>query len=385
MRTRFFCLTFALLVILGHIFDATAQQTCLQPPQGIVSWWQAEGDAMDFVGLNHGSLENGAGFAVGMVGQAFQFDGVNDFVRVPNAPSLNPVNQVSIEFWMKGDAANPMNACCQGLVTTDFYGVEGFDSSRGIGFFLSTNDGTSFPNANTAFGNTGFGLIPGQWHHISATYDGSLMTQYVDGRVTAALALSGNISAMRVGSFLTIGSEDGRGYNPTATANRYFRGLIDEVSIYNRALSQEEVSAIFTAGSKGKCPGVPLANVSASLTAVLGPSSDDDSFDFRATATEGPGSDGLNPFTEDMRLRLGGFSIVIPAGSFTGIQPRFRGIISGINVDASIHSLGGGGFDLRIRGDGADLSDLTSPVNVELTIGDNGFVATLPSVRITAH
>jgi hypothetical protein len=70
--------------------DLNAQQICAQPPQGIVGWWDAEGDAKDIVGVNNGSLENGAGFGIGMVGQAFQFDGVNDFVKVPNAPNLNP-------------------------------------------------------------------------------------------------------------------------------------------------------------------------------------------------------------------------------------------------------------------------------------------------------
>src|SRR5262249_51816260 len=149
----------------------------------------------DSVGANHGSLENGAGFGIGMVGQAFQFDGLNDFVRVPNAQNLNPSNEVSVEFWMKGDATNPMNACCQGLVGTDFYGAEGFDPDRGIGIFVSTNAGTSFPNANT-FSNTGFGLIPGQWHHVAGTYDGSLIKQYVDGHLRAAIVQSGNISPM---------------------------------------------------------------------------------------------------------------------------------------------------------------------------------------------
>lgn len=285
------------LLIIYAVGEAHAQAVCKQPPVGLISWWDAEGDAKDIVGSNNGSLENGATFAAGKVGQAFSFDGVNDFVKVPNGPSLNLQSQLSVEFWMKGDASNPMNACCQGLVTTDFYNIEGFDYERGINFGVSKNNGESFVAAGTLWGDaypSGFGLIPGQWHHVVGTYDSAILKQFVDGRLTSALIFSGDISPMIIGgsSFLSFGSEDGRAYFPAATANRYFHGLIDEVSIYNRALASEEVSAIFAAGDKGKCKGVPFVNFSPSLAITLGPLTNDDSFDFSATATEGSGSDG---------------------------------------------------------------------------------------------
>jgi hypothetical protein len=121
-------------------------------------------------------LENGAtATQPEKVGSAFSFDGLNDFVKVPNAPSLHLPNQFTLEFWVKGDPANPMNGCCQGRVTTDFYGIEGFDGDRALGFFVSMN-GTIFPNANTSASNTGFGLIPGQWHHVAGTYDGAFLS-----------------------------------------------------------------------------------------------------------------------------------------------------------------------------------------------------------------
>ena len=54
--------------------------TCTPAPSGLVSWWRAEGDARDFWDGNHGSLQNGATFAAGKVGQAFSFDGINDYL-----------------------------------------------------------------------------------------------------------------------------------------------------------------------------------------------------------------------------------------------------------------------------------------------------------------
>ena len=54
--------------------------------------------------------------------------------------------------------------------------------------------------------------------------------------------------------FLTIGSEDGRADCPSCTVNRYFKGQIDEASVYNRALSAAEVAAIYGAGTTGSAP-----------------------------------------------------------------------------------------------------------------------------------
>jgi hypothetical protein len=58
---------------------------------------------------------------------------------------------------------------------------------------------------------------------------------------------------MEPGSFLAIGSEDGRTHDPGVIGNRYFHGLIDEVEVFNRALAPEEIEAIHAAGSAGKC------------------------------------------------------------------------------------------------------------------------------------
>jgi Concanavalin A-like lectin/glucanases superfamily len=202
-----------LISLVLMFFPATtfAQLVCKQPPAGMISWWDAEGDASDIVGSNHGTFENGATITPsGRVGSAFSFDGVNDFVKVPNSESLNPGNQFTVEFWVKGDPTNPMNSCCQGMVITDFYGVEGFDRHRGIGALISIDGGISFPTADTVASNTGFGLVPGQWHHIVETYDGNVLTQFVDNRLRSAIGVSGVIPPMHSGSFLSMGSEDGK-------------------------------------------------------------------------------------------------------------------------------------------------------------------------------
>jgi len=66
----------------------------------LISWWPGDGDADDIHDDNPGTLQGGASFAPGMVGQAFSFDGSDDFVRVPHSPSLNPSGSFSIDAWI---------------------------------------------------------------------------------------------------------------------------------------------------------------------------------------------------------------------------------------------------------------------------------------------
>jgi hypothetical protein len=232
------------------------------PPQGtLVSWWQAEGDATDITGRNPGVLQGGATFAAGEVGQAFSFNGSGQYVKIPKAPDLDVGNQVTVEFWMKADPSNPMNTF-QGLVASDFWCAEisiGSGSTWGVSFGISTDSGSTFPDTTDAPGNGGGAAVSaGVWHHIAGTYDGNNVLLYVDGQQWRnPYPHSGALSPMLANSFVTIGSEDGRSVCPSCQGARYFKGLIDEASVYNRALSAAEILAIYNASSAGKCIGSP--------------------------------------------------------------------------------------------------------------------------------
>jgi hypothetical protein len=76
--------------------------SCTPPPTGMVSWWTGDGNANDLIGSNHGTLQNGATFAAGLVGQAFSFVNPFDFVRVPHNSNLNVgTGNVTIDAWIK--------------------------------------------------------------------------------------------------------------------------------------------------------------------------------------------------------------------------------------------------------------------------------------------
>src|SRR5581483_8549952 len=223
-------------------------------PSGLVGWWPGNNNANDVTNGDNGSLQGGATYSTGKVLESFSFNGTDSHVDIPKTSALDVGGQVTIEFWMNADPSNPIGSTIQGLVTSDFYGVE-IDADpgvAGVNFWISGDNGNSW--TSIADDNGGSVIFPsGEWHHIAGTYDGTNLQMYLDGQAWGfPVAASGNISPMGDSSFVTLGSEDGRNYCPDCVANRYFNGLIDEVSIYNRALTASEIKAIYDASYTGK-------------------------------------------------------------------------------------------------------------------------------------
>ncbi len=215
-------------------------------PAGAVEWWPAGGNANDIIGGKNGTLMNGAIFAAGEVGQGFGVDGVSSYVKIPS--SIDPTGPFTVEFWMKADPNNPMTTM-QGLVTGDFYGIEispGWGGNNGVNFFISPNGGSTWNMTSTPNGG-GAVVSAGDWHHIAGTYNGTNMQLFIDGQAWGNPIASGHASPTRQGRFLTFGSEEGRD-----CPGRFFNGILDEVTIYNRALSPSEIQSIYIAGGAGK-------------------------------------------------------------------------------------------------------------------------------------
>ena len=158
---------------------------------------------------------------------------------------------------MKPDPGNEMGHCCQGLVGTEYFLV---DISRGwskvTGVTFAIYNGNLFkPTSDEK--NPPFQAPAGEWSFITATYDGQLLRLYVDGQEVQSLEHRGKMAPAFPDSFLIIGSEDGLADCDNCEGRRHFKGLIDEVSVYDRALSAGEIWAIFAAAEAGKCPRSP--------------------------------------------------------------------------------------------------------------------------------
>ena len=213
----------------------------ITPPAGMVSWWPGDGNANDIVGGNHGELMGGATFAPGMVGQAFSFDtSLNSGVTVSSSANLNITDAITIDAWVKPSSfpnAYPT------VVRQD----------RTAGGFVSyalavTHQGQAHCNINSsrAVEQLVGGTVPlNKWTHLACTYDRVTIRTYVNGKEVA----TGSLSESIISSSLPL-SIGGKEYG--STVRRYFDGLIDEVELFNRALSAAEIKAIYDAGSAGK-------------------------------------------------------------------------------------------------------------------------------------
>jgi hypothetical protein len=237
---------------------------CVPVPTGLVSWWPAEGTAIDIISGNNGSLLNGAAFAPGKVGQAFSFNGINQQVQVPDAPSLDPTNAITVETWVYLRTLPPVNAVT--VVGKDDGGAAR-QLQLGIG---DLGSGFIFRSLLGVVGqvvvlNGTTVLQAGTWYHAAMTYDGSILRLYVNGVLDATMSLSGAI--VPTSQPLQIGGLVGGPW--------FINGLVDEVSLYDRALLVSEIQAIYSAGGGGKC-AVPIApslsSQPANQTATLGSS-----------------------------------------------------------------------------------------------------------------
>lgn len=230
---------------LGAWSGTVAAQECADVPAEIISWWTGDDTADDMSGSNHGSLQNGASFGTGLVLAGFSLDGIDDHVLVPDSPSLN-TSALSIEGWIQTSEINSLfigfllaKSNANGLGGYEF-GIASGDDGRAR---FTLNGGEAGADL---FGYSN--LIDGQWHHVAATYDGAFMKIFVNGNLEARRRTS-VVPNYDVDAPLYIG------YRQFSGDTGRFSGLIDELSLYGRALCRAEIEVLYEAGAQGKCAG----------------------------------------------------------------------------------------------------------------------------------
>ena len=209
---------------------------CFPAPPGLVGWWPGNGNATDVVGGNNGTLLNGATYAPGLIGEGFSFTNANDQVSIPQAASidLSRLPAWTVEAWV-----NPVTF--NGPTWQTIYSKGHWVFSLGLN--LGTGKLESWiNNANPLVGSIPLKLA--QWNHVALVNDGVNRTFYVNG-VFAGMGATEAVNPDNNGSIIG---------NVTGPNSSTFQGVIDEVSVYNRALSASEISSIYLSRSHGKCP-----------------------------------------------------------------------------------------------------------------------------------
>jgi len=233
-------------------FSVSAVGACAHLP-GLVALWSGEGNANDSVSGNNGSSTAGIGYADGVAGQAFKFDGTRldgvGYIPVPASPSLDigTGSGITIECWIKPDHLGPIGAEGTPIVEWDSPDTDALSFSVESGFILFANIKDTMGNAHVL--ESARGLInTSRFQHVAVTYDKSTGT--------AALYINGvQVASQSFGSFTpqtTYSLNIGRRTGQPIGLNNTFSGLIDELGLYNRALAADEIQAICTEQNGGE-------------------------------------------------------------------------------------------------------------------------------------
>ncbi len=221
----------------------TVGSSCVAPTSGLVSWWPADGNTNDIIGGMNGTIHGNVTFtqtpAIGS--QSFQFDG-GSYIQVPTSPQLEPA-LITVSAWVKASSVGAFKY----ILSKQFGSSDGSyalytGSSGGLYFYVSNGPGTTVlsPNAGSALWNGGF-------HHIAGTFDGGTVRLFVDGTEIGNGTPNARLSYSTPPNDLFIGTFAG---STSGTLN--WPGIIDEVQIFDRALTATEIRNIFLSGT-GQC------------------------------------------------------------------------------------------------------------------------------------
>jgi hypothetical protein len=200
-------------------------------PQGLIAAYGFDegngGTLYDVSGHGHDGTISGAIWAGGgRHGGALQFDGVNDSVRIPDHNELDLTSAMTLEAWVRPSALGSI------WRTVIFK-----EQAAHMTYALYAGAGDSRPTGQAYVGGqkdarAGSTLATNTWTHLAATYDGASLKLYVNGAVVRTLAVTGNMTVST--GPLKLGGN--------AIWSEWFAGLMDDVRIYNRALSAAEIT-----------------------------------------------------------------------------------------------------------------------------------------------
>jgi len=199
--------------------------------------------ALDSAGLNDGTLTNGPTWTTGRLCGGLSLDGTNDYVQLAGSSTLiSGDSSFSLSAWFQTTTLYTTSpTALGGRILTVYQSNLGSQVSKAaIGVFGDNTDTVMFMYENpgvTVITKTSSSLNDGQWHHLAGTYDAGTNTAmlYYDG----AFAASAD-----AGTIVSAGTEPARIGTGTVVNDGIFNGLVDDVRIYNRALSASEVKSL---------------------------------------------------------------------------------------------------------------------------------------------
>jgi|GEM_PF-4557150 len=206
---------------------------------GLIAHYPFKNNARDAHGTHHGQVY-GAQMTEDRFGRpnhAYLFDGFNDYIDVPVDAFLTP--NYTYSLWAQ--ISEPLG---WGTYQYAFW-IGGTGADQGVGVSNAANNVTGWiygsylvsPQPAVAFITDGLSPTPGRWYHLVAVRETSFIRFYVDGVLVGQATTQGRLPAYSLNPYMAIGAR--------LTSGQFFRGKIDDIRLYDRPLSTEEVTELY--------------------------------------------------------------------------------------------------------------------------------------------
>ena len=203
--------------------------------KGLVAYYPFNGNAEDESWKGNDGVVNGATLTTDRHGErarAYSFDGEDDLIEIPASQSISTMRSLSVTFWVKADQIQKPDALGYTGLVTIWGGVRVW----GVWIFGDSIGTVALPRTGAETG-----ILPKfpkeLWHQIIYAHDESGASVYVDGKMVDRSDKL-QITLPQHGAPVIIGSDN-------TIADRFFSGQLDDIRIYNRALSEAEVKALY--------------------------------------------------------------------------------------------------------------------------------------------
>lgn len=351
----------AICVVVSLVLAGTAMGEVSR--EGLVGEWQFDGDAKDSSGNGNDGMIYGATFVDGKFGKALSFDGVDDYAETQNSPSLNVVGSISVEAWVKPNfgsqnrnfAALAKMAPLGGGPNSKFALEFDFGTSATpVYFWIYNGDWVGAPSTTVLQDNV--------WYHVVGIYDGSFVRIYVNGMQEGSPKIQGN----------PLYSTETLQFGSSQKEKRWGKWLLDEVRIYNRALSAEEIKANYEAGQ-------PASTITKTASPTPTPAATPPEPTSSAVLLHGEKTDVV--LGEDVLLKLSAVNLITkppmtvqvilyPPSGMSVTSSEF--VKSGAGIYTTTYSLNRGeGRDIEVRIKTNQVGDFNVKGRIVYYFGDN--------------